>query len=425
MNSVDELMVYLSNFPVAKERPDIAAVNQRAADCLEAWPLPYECVHVAGTNGKGSVCAYLESILRTAGYRTGLFISPYLERFNERIQVNGACISDEDLMRWANRISCKIRDRKDKMSVSQFEFVTLMALGYFAEQQVDIAVIEVGLGGRLDPTNVILPQVGVITTIGMDHLKFLGSTLVEIAKEKAGIIKSGMEVISLPQRKEVQEVLRQQAECVGAKLQMMNEKDVKILASGERGVRFVAPGGLGEASVRLCGEHQAYNASGAILASLAMRKLGKHITAGDIRKGLDETKWPGRLELIGGRPSIWLDGAHNEDAARRLCEAMEKFKQDKNIVLIAGVMKDKAVEKMAPYWRFANKWVFTKPKNDRALTSRELYEKVGAPHPPLLTENFEEAMKLAIRICPEDGWIVISGSLYLVGEARKYLLKKL
>ncbi|MFM8560360.1 MAG: bifunctional folylpolyglutamate synthase/dihydrofolate synthase, partial [bacterium] len=281
----------------------------------------FASVHVAGTNGKGSVCAFVERVLRAAGQRTGLYTSPHLVSFRERIRVNGVCASEAQLHDGLDRIEALDAAR----DATFFEIATALAFDRFAQARVDWAVVEVGLGGRLDSTNVLNPAVCALTTIGLDHAELLGDTHAAIAAEKAGILKPGVPVVSAVEHDAAAAVIAERARAVGAPLVIARDvAEVQVVAQGEWGTRLAvecAPWGRFQLQTRLHGSHQRDNARTAlaILSNLATQGMSLGLEA--LREGFGEARWPGRLEPCPTRPRLWWDGAHNLDGMRRLGQA--------------------------------------------------------------------------------------------------------
>lgn len=388
----------------------------------------YKIIHVAGTNGKGSVCAMTASILKEAGYKVGLYISPYLEEFNERIQINGVNISNDDLARLATEVKGIIDDMVSNglMHPTEFEVVTAIGLKYFEEQNVDFAVVEVGLGGRFDATNVVMPLVGVITNIGYDHMEILGDTLPKIAFEKAGIIKKGISVVSYPQEHEVMDVIK--ARCIeeGARLTVVDRGDIKLERVSPDGQAFEYKD-MKDIRITLLGEHQILNAATSIEAVRSLKDYGIEIKNKAIIEGLGKAKWPGRLEIMKRNPYILIDGAHNPQGAEVLRKAVEEIFDYNRLVLVTGVLKDKDVDGiLKTLLPIADEAVLTKPDSPRAMSSAELNDRVKKIRPELLTHcdnDIETAVKKGIDLTGKDDILLICGSLYLIGEVRKILKK--
>lgn len=354
--------------------------------------------HVAGTNGKGSVCAYLSSVLKEAGYKVGLFISPFITEFCERISINGEYIPKPELARLCERI------KKTNAQLCEFEFITAVGLCYFAEQKVDYAVIEVGLGGRLDATNVFKSSVPVITHIGLDHTAILGNTLDKITKEKCGIIKGETAVVSPFQESEVINFTRNYVK----NPVIPDMRDFKVLSSDLSGNRFEFRNEIYE--TRLIGEYQAENA---VTALTAIDLSGIKIPKEALKRGIKNAYIPARSEIISENPLMILDGAHNPLAAKALAAEIKKF--GKKAFAVVAVMRDKdydlLLKEILP---FCSGGVFTQvPLLERALTASELYKTAQK----YLTYNIycvpdvKEALKLAKE--KAEGPIFIFGSLYL------------
>ncbi len=391
---------------------------ERIAILLEALGNPQRegrFVHVAGTNGKGSTCAMIESALRASGQRTGLYTSPHLSEPTERIRLGGVPVSPEEFAAAFDRVhgaaeSLLATDRL-AMHPTYFETVTAMAFLIFAERRVDRTVLEVGLGGKWDATNVVQPEIGVITPIDFDHESFLGKSLQSIAAEKAGILKPGAPAVFAAQREEAAAVLEAKAAELGVIVTHSRQAPVSDVVMTRQGSSFQS-GGL-SIECPLAGAHQIENARTAIAA---LRILG--VPAAAIRQGIANVEWPGRLERISNHPEIILDGAHNPAGARALAAYIDEFYAGQPIRLIYGAMRDKAVEEVAGilFPRFAEV-IVTAPKQPRALAP-EVYPSL-ADHPNLrIAENLPDAIHM-IRNSREP--VFITGSLFLVAEARDAL----
>jgi dihydrofolate synthase / folylpolyglutamate synthase len=387
----------------------------------------YRVIHVAGTNGKGSTCAMIEAGLRAAGVRTGLFTSPHLNQPTERIQISGIPVSPETFERAFNVVH-EAAERLDlDCHPTYFETVTAMAFWLFREQRVETAVVEVGLGGRLDSTNVVHPALTVITPVDFDHEMFLGHTLEAIAGEKAGILKPGIPAIFARQRPEAKAVLEARAAELGCSVTRAEETEVRDLHVDARGSSFQ----LGSSSERivcpLAGQHQVENA---VTAALALRALGVSTA------GMADARWPGRLEFVAPNPDTLLDGAHNPAGARALANYLTRFYSDRRIWMIFGAMRDKALDEVAEVlFPLAYQLVFTAPEGPRALRPEVLQEMAGSGHIEPTIEaavNWTREQIAALENseldrgvdpdAPEDV-IVITGSLFLIGEARGLFLR--
>ena len=381
-----------------------------------------EFVHVAGTNGKGSVCAMVESALRTAGMRTGLYTSPHLIEPTERIRIAGEPLGEAEFATVFDRVHAAaerlIASGEFEAHPTYFETVTAMAFCAFREHKVRTAVVEVGLGGRLDATNVIAPRLAVITPIDFDHEAFLGSSLEGIAAEKAGILKAGVAAVFASQRPEAARTLAASAAALGIQPVWTSDWTVEDLAlyPGGSCFRVVGPREF-RIDCPLAGEHQVANA---VTAVAALDALG--FPADLIREGIRHTRWPGRLERVTAAPEIILDGAHNPAGARALAAYINRFFDDRRVWLICGAMRDKAIEEVsAILFPLADEVIATAPKQARAVrpgTIRDL-----ARHPRLRTaETLEDALAITAREAASEDAIFISGSLFLVGEARRLLV---
>ena len=392
--------------------------NMRALlDELDHPETGLKYIHVAGTNGKGSTCAMLERMLRENGYKIGLYTSPYLMRFPERIRVNGIPIGDEALVRHANRVrACAERLVQRDIKPTTFELITAVAMCCFAEESVDIAVIEVGLGGRFDSTNFILPEVALIAPIGFDHMKQLGNTLAEIAFEKAGIIKPGVPVVIAPQFDEAREVLHRACAERGAPLTDLADLPPTIEWERVQGSAFLWEGF--HAEIGLAGRHQIENATLALTGTRLLIEAGWAIDMEKTVAGLKKARWPGRVEWLDDQ--LLIDGAHNPHGARALVEYAKVHFKDREIVLVLGMMRGKAVEEcMAIFAEVANRAIATRIDYPRAATTEQLYEAlVACGITAYVDEDIFRAIQTARAMAGEDGVVIVCGSLYLVGDVR-------
>jgi dihydrofolate synthase/folylpolyglutamate synthase len=388
---------------------------------LEALDQPQQAcriVHVAGTNGKGSTCAMIESGLRAAGYRTGLFTSPHLVEPTERIRIAGCPVSAMRFAAAFDRVhACAeelLRQERIDLHPTYFESVTAMALLLFREYGVEFAVLEVGLGGRLDATNVVAPELCVITPVDFDHEAFLGNSLAAIAAEKAGILKPGVPAVIARQRPEADAVLVARAAELGVPVTRSAELPISGIALHATGSHFTWAGA--SIDCPLPGEHQVENA---VTAIAALERLAVPPEA--IRQGIAQTVWPGRLERISANPEIILDGAHNPAGARALAAYLDRFYDPGRVWLIYGAMRDKAVAEMAAIlFPRARRVIVTAPAQARSLrpeTIRDLADHDSIEVAPNLAAALSRASEAA-----RDDAIFITGSLFLVGEARALLL---
>lgn len=389
-------------------------------------------VHVAGTNGKGSVCAFIDSILRAAGYRTGLYTSPYLERFTERFRIDGREIAQEDFARLATRVraAAEAMQADGLTHPTFFELITAVCFLYFDESAVDIAVIETGLGGRLDATNVIHPALSVITSIGLDHIKVLGDTVAAIAREKAGIMKPGTPVVVYPQPDpEAWAELLAAARDVRAPIYSVADCQIVVRESGLDGQVFSLDcHGLHfpELHIGLLGRHQVLNAATAVLAAAVLAQSGEWaIGAEHIRAGLEATRWAGRMEVLCRDPFVILDGAHNPQGAQQLRRTFEDLFPAARAVLVCGILRTKQAGAMIrEFAAIASEAIVTKPESDKASPCDELRgfferEHVSVSVQPKAVEAFETGLARARQTGMP---LVITGSLYLAGAARTWYL---
>jgi len=388
----------------------------------------FSSIHIAGTNGKGSVTSMITHILHQSGYKVGMFISPYLENFTERIQVGLKEIPRDDLARVTQKVKEKVEDmvKEGLNHPTEFEIVTAIGFTYFAEVGVDIAVVEVGLGGRFDATNVLKPILSVITSISYDHMNILGDTLGKIAYEKAGIIKEGVPVVSYPQPLEAAEVIRQVAAEKKAPLTEVSLDQVKVKkqAFEEQIFDFTFEDQYyPDLKITLPGNHQIINAATALTAIMVAQKNGLSLNSKDIYMGLERSRWPGRLEKLCDKPLIIIDGAHNASGANVLAEAIKSSFKNKKIMLVLGILKDKAVDEIiATICPLAFKTIITTPDSPRAAAPEELAKKARAYCANVIVEPDPiKALNVAINALADDELMLVCGSLYLVGQARKYI----
>ena len=389
----------------------------------------YPTVHIAGTNGKGSTAAFVESILRHAGFRTGLNTSPHLERINERFRINGEEISDEKFAETFTRIHAVIEELlaegKLRAHPTYFECITALAFEVFARERVEFGVIEVGLGGRLDATNIITPVVSIVTRIDFDHENFLGHSLQEIAGEKAGILKHGVPVVCAPQLPEAMEILRRRAEelhCPLVETAEAFQVDRETMEGGcaRAQIRELATGKQFSLAPQLPGRFQLQNALNAVAAARVLQEKLFRVSDQDIERGIAGAQWPGRLEKLQSRPDLYLDGAHNPGAARELAHFLEEHFAARRVVLIYGAMRDKAVDEVTGLlFPRASEVILTQPNNPRAVSATQLAQMAGhhATHFSVVS-SAEAALDQALASAAPDDAVFITGSLYLVGQLR-------
>ena len=410
-------------------------------DALGNPQTKFKSVLIAGTNGKGSTAATLASILIAGGHQTGLYTSPHLIRVNERIRINGTEITDEDFTRAYDHVegaaAWLVTDGALPWHPSFFEMLTAMAFVHFATAGIEIAVLEVGMGGRLDATNVVEPVVAVITDISLDHQKFLGNTIAEIAGEKAGIIHPTGLVVTLPQHPAANDVIGKAVLERGA-----------TAVSAVQYVPPVSPGAEGTAwdqrtsgarnrypltvmgrkimvDSPLVGRHQLRNLALAIAATEQLNAAGISVTSDAVEEGIRQTRWSGRFEVIPARnrcPEIVLDVAHNPAGAWALRAALSERFPERRITLLFGVLRDKAVGEIAEIlFPIADQVVITSVDNPRAAAPEEVASATRSATDAVLESDFSAAMRRAIEMTPKDGLLVITGSIYLVGAALSHL----
>jgi len=386
--------------------------------------LDFRSVHIAGTNGKGSTAAFISSVLGKAGYKTGLYTSPHLERFSERIKIDGAEISVDAI----DAISKEVKAAGESLPAGEptyFEFTTALAFVYFARQDVDIAIIETGLGGRLDATNIISPLVSIITPISLDHMEHLGDTIEEVAAEKGGIIKGGTAVIIGRQEDASLKVLEQIARDNKAEVLLFDREFHIGNLSADAFDYFGIKRQIKGIEISMYGVYQKENASLALACLERLAIDGYRVNDDLLLGGIKDTFWPGRFEIISKAPAFILDGAHNPAAAKELAKSLKsRFNGDRG-VFVLGFMGDKDIDAMlAEFAPLASEIILTKPAGDRAfdpaaeapeIKNLRKYSKVT------VIPEMKEAIDKGIMLAKEKSFIIITGSLYMVGEARGIL----
>jgi dihydrofolate synthase/folylpolyglutamate synthase len=382
-------------------------------------------VHITGTNGKGSVAIMIAYALTATGYSTGLYTSPHLHSWRERIRVDGELISEAELAKLVSDLKPHVEEVNERATYGElttFEFLTGMAFAYFGQKGVKFQVLEVGMGGKFDATSVITPLVAIITTIGLDHTDVLGNTVAEIAAEKCGIIKPGITVVVSPQPPEAAEVIEKTCAERGAKLVVVG-KDVswQALESGLDGQRFRVVGRRGEYELFLpvLGEHQLQNAATAVAALEVLADKGFDIPADKIAEGFSKIEWPGRFQVLRRDPPVVVDGAHNIDAARSLKKALKEYFDFEKAILVMGASDDKNIKgviaELAPLF-------------DRVIVTRSRHPRAMAPAPlaaefarhgikARITEDVPSALSQALSLAGEKDLVCLAGSLFIVGEA--------
>ncbi len=415
---------------------NISILDQRMGRPSRAYP----SAHVAGTNGKGSTAAFLESILRHAGMKTGLNTSPHLEKINERIRVNGQKISDDDFAavftKLHNSIEKLLAAGKLRAHPTYFECVTAMAFEYFAQQHVDFAIFEVGLGGRLDATNILSPAITIVTRVDFDHENFLGHSLREIAGEKAGILKPHVPVVVAEQLPEAREVILARAkelDCAvvetsaaykieEAAVQPPPPRQNESIGRVHAKIQDPSSDWSLEIAPSLAGQFQLHNAVNAVAAARLLGQRGFRVPDEAIAAGIATTAWPGRLEKLQSNPDVYLDGAHNPSAAHELANFLGKNFAARKIWLIYGALRDKSVDEVAG-WLFplAAEVILTAPGTPRAISAEQL-EEIACHHAShsITISDAERALDHALAHAHPADAIFITGSLYLVGQLRAY-----
>jgi dihydrofolate synthase / folylpolyglutamate synthase len=396
--------------------------------------LAIPCVHIAGTNGKGSTAAMLESILRTAGFRTGLYTSPHLESINERIRIDGESISDEDFAAAWTKVHSTIESLMASGQLAAhptfFECVTAMAFVAFQSHRVEFAIYEVGLGGRFDATNIVRPEVAVITPIDFDHENFLGHSIELIANEKAGIIKPNSVVVSASQRPEARAVIANQSAIMHARLveidQAFDLQPEKTAGDGLYRATALSNDPKGQHVLilepQLPGKFQIRNALTAATAAILLSDRGFHVEGAAIERGIASALWPGRLERLSEHPALYVDGTHNPSGARELQKFWQENFADKKIYLVYGAMRDKSVDEIAGVlFPHVETVILTEPRQPRAISAALLAEVTGHHARQLeIVSDPSAALERALALAQPDDAVFATGSLYLVGDLLSY-----
>lgn len=417
-----------SSYRYAPETFDLARVEKLLVS-LNNPHQRFKSIHIAGTKGKGSVAAMSESILRAAGYRTGLYTSPHLHTFRERIQVNGRLIPQETVASLTEQLQPLVSQVE---GLTTFEIITALGFLYFVERGVEFAVLEVGMGGRLDATNVVNSLVDIITSLSYDHTHILGETLPLIAREKAGIIKSKALVVSAPQVPEAMAVIEE----------VCREKDAELTVIGRDWTWEVGEANLEgqwfrvttnelrvtsyELWIPLLGRHQLINATVVVAAIEKLRQRGINISEASVREGLRQVRWPGRLEILGRRPLVVADCAHNADSAGKLKAALEELFTYRHLILIFGASTDKDIEgMMRELFPLAHQVIVTQARHARATDSCVLQQKaLTLRREVMVSDSVDGALSLALETAGPQDLICVTGSIFVVAEAREARSKK-
>lgn len=443
----DEAMAYIKN--TAKFGSKLGL--DRTEKILELLGNPHKkikCIHIAGTNGKGSTTAMMANILVEAGYKVGSYTSPFIEEFEERIQINNKNIPKEDLSHIVTEVS-KAVEKVVELGYSnptEFEIITCVGFLYFYQSKIDFAMIEVGIGGRLDSTNVITPILSVITSISLDHTLILGDTIDKIAYEKAGIIKEGIPVIMFPQQKQSEEVIETTCrekncklikvpQCSSTYLGKENLQQVDITSMEgtmnvsnnviTQKVRVETSNNNYIIDLALLGKHQLLNCSVAVHAIEELIGLGTKISKDNIIMGFRSVKWPARMEVMNKKPLVVIDGAHNIDGIEKLTESIDMYFNYNKIILILGILADKEVEEMIKIIvPKVSRVITVTPHSERAELSEELKTQVERyTNNCEAIEDYTEAYEKALSYCQEEDLLLVSGSLYMVGDMRRIIRK--
>jgi dihydrofolate synthase/folylpolyglutamate synthase len=430
MSTYRDALIYLYSFTDYEKRGFAAYAPEfynldRVRDLLALMGEPqrtFQAVHIAGTKGKGSTAAMIESVLRAAGHRTALYTSPHLHSFRERIQVAGELIPEEDVVRLVDEMRPLVLQVE---GITTFEIITCLAFAWFAEQGVEWAVVEVGLGGRLDATNVLEPALTVITPISLDHVAILGDTLAQIAGEKAGIIKPGVPLVCAPQPDEALATIRAECEEQGAPLTLVGrdwtwapgaaDLDGQVFTVRHRGREEL------ELHLPLLGEHQLANATTAIAALARLVQGGLRVPASALREGLRTVRWPGRLEILGRDPVVVVDGAHNGDSARKLSAALQAMGGYRDLIIVLGGSADHLTpELMDALLGGAARAIATRASHPRSATPAWIQERAaGLGYHVELSETVAQALDLALAVAGPQDLICCTGSLFVAGNARE------
>jgi dihydrofolate synthase/folylpolyglutamate synthase len=444
-----------SAYRYAPEHFDLGRVERLTA-LLDNPQHRFKAIHIAGTKGKGSTAAMIASILQAAGYKTGLYTSPHLHTFRERIQLDGQLIGGETVADLTERLQPLVSQVEN---LTTFEIMTALAFLYFSEEGADLAVLEVGMGGRLDATNIVTPLVAVITSLSYDHTPYLGSTLPLIAREKAGIIKDNAVVVSAPQLPEAMAVIEETCRERGALLFRVGEQwtwqEGGMNLEGQsftvhlnsparhvlRGARQASEVGQDSSLpiihplydlfsrgtrrhrcwIPLLGEHQLVNATTAVAVADLLPGLSVHISEEAIAQGLRQVRWPGRLEVLSPAPFLVVDGAHNADSAHKLAVALRKYFQYERLILIFGASLEKDVDGMLrELLPLAHQVIITQAQHPRATKTQSLREALLAQGcEPFSSSNVAEALDCALRLAQERDLICATGSLFVVAEVQE------
>lgn len=427
--NINELIINLESREGKKKSYDFSRMRALLEE-LDNPHIGLKYLHVAGTNGKGSTSNFLYNILKMGGYKVGLYTSPHLERYNERIKINGVEISDEDFIRLSKKVFCAEENIKtDFETLTFFEFITAIAFLYFNKEKSDYVILEVGMGGLSDSTNVILEEdklASIITPISMDHTQFLGKNIEEIAYQKAGIIKKNVLVFSSNKEKIVKDIIEKVSKENNSEVFTLEDVEISSInindSFTEYNMRFYNDN-LEKIKVNLIGYYQMYNSALSIMTILKLRDMGKmDISNENIKKGIENTFWAGRMEIVREKPKMLLDGAHNLDGIRNLTKNISLFKYNK-LYIIAAILEDKEHKEMLKELsKYADEIVLvgihTKRKTDPLILESEIIKSNVVVS---IIEDLEDAIKNVIQKTSDNDFIIVTGSLYLISEIKEIL----
>lgn len=426
---INELIINLESREGKKKSYDFSRMRALLQE-LDNPHIGLKYLHVAGTNGKGSTSNFLYNILKMGGYKVGLYTSPHLERYNERIKINGVEISDEDFIRLSKKVFCAEENIKTNFeTLTFFEFITAIAFLYFNKEKSDYVILEVGMGGLSDSTNVILEEdklASIITPISMDHTQFLGKNIEEIAYQKAGIIKKNVLVFSSNKEKIVKDIIEKVSKENNSEVFTLEDVEISSInindSFTEYNMRFYNDN-LEKIKVNLIGYYQMYNSALSIMTILKLRDMGKmDISNENIKKGIENTFWAGRMEIVREKPKMLLDGAHNLDGIRNLTKNISLFKYNK-LYIIAAILEDKEHKEMLKELsKYADEIVLvgihTKRKTDPLILESEIIKSNVVVS---IIEDLEDAIKNVIQKTSDNDFIIVTGSLYLISEIKEIL----
>lgn len=411
-----EAMAYINKVQWSGSRPGLSRIEE-LLKLLGEPQKQLKFVHIAGTNGKGSCAAMTASVLKAAGYKTGLFISPYLYYFNERMRINGKPIENDALTDIVSKVKLQADKMEDQPTI--FELMTAAALLWYAEQKCDIVVLEVGMGGRLDATNIIdAPEAAVIMNIGLDHTEALGDTLEKIAAEKAGIIKEGCDCVIYEPRADVEKVIRERCKKMHAKLTIADFSKIEKEFDSLYGQTFKYKGD--SYAIPLLGEHQLKNAAVVIEIVRVLNDKGWVIEQDELEHGIYAVSWPGRFEVVKDEPYFVVDGGHNPQCAETVAANLHSYFPDMKHVILIGVLEDKDYTGLTEIInREADEYICVTPDSPRALPAEDLAEFLKRYNKPVRAcATIEDGVDAALEAAGEEGMACAVGSLYMVGKVR-------